>query len=93
MNSNSSNSLFSSRAMRILLGAIAFLLAANLLVQINPPRVSSAQANRAGGIPDSGAQLQAQIDQLVELNKKVDRLNTLLESGSLTVKIKEEKPK
>jgi hypothetical protein len=73
------------RSTRILLGVIAFLLAANLLVALRP--VSTALA--AGGIPDSGAQLQQQIDQLTDLNKKVDRLSSFLESGKLVVDVKE----
>jgi hypothetical protein len=87
------NTSSSSRSVRFLLGAIAVLLAANLLVMINPMRSSTAQVARggAGGIPDSGAQLQAQIDQLTELNKKVDKLDSFLESGGLTVKIKDDK--
>jgi len=73
---------------RILLGVIAFLLAANLLVQMNRPGSRSALA---AGIPDAGAQQQQQIDQLVELNKKVDSLSSFLQSGNLTVKMKSDK--
>ena len=92
MSVNTSNAS-SSRAVRFLLGTIALLLAANLLVQINPARTSTAQMARggAGGIPDSGAQLQAQIDQLSDLNKKVEKLDAFLESGGLTVKVKDDK--
>ena len=78
----------SNRSVRVLLGVIVFLLAANLLVQINP---SGGRHAWAAGIPDSGAQAQAQIDQLVELNKRVDKLQGYLESGNLSVKVKDAK--
>ena len=73
-----------NRSTRVLLSVIALLLGANLLVQINnssPPR-----AAMAAGIPDAGAQLQGVIDQLVELNKRVDKMQSYLESGNLSVK-------
>jgi hypothetical protein len=73
---------------RILLGVIAVLLAANLLVEMNRP---AGHAALAAGIPDTGAQNQQQIDQLVELNKKVDALSSFLQSGNLTVKVKSDK--
>ncbi len=73
---------------RVLLGVIAFLLAANLLVQMNHPGSRTAQA---AGIPDQGAQLQAVVDQLVDVNKKVDSLSSYLQSGDMTVKVKTEK--
>jgi hypothetical protein len=77
-----------NRSVRVLLGTIVFLLSANLLVQMN------AGSNRtvfAAGIPDSGAQAQATIDQLMELNKKMDKLQGFLESGNLGVKVKDTK--
>ena len=70
------------RTVRILLAAVAFLLGANLFVQLHRD-----QTARAAGIPDSGQQMQAQIDQLVELNKKVDKLESFLESGNLKVQL------
>ena len=70
----------SDRTIQVLLAAIAFLLGANLLVHLHQDRTA-----QAAGIPDSGAQAQAQIDQLTELNKKVDRLQSYLESGKLGV--------
>jgi hypothetical protein len=79
----------SDRSLRVVLSAIAVLLAANLLVSISgPSRVAV-----AAGIPDSGAQLQAVIDQLTELNKKVDKLQNFMESGKLTVKQSEKSDK
>ena len=75
------------RSVRVLLGIITLLLGLNLLVQLNS---TSGQATAmAAGIPDSGAQLQSVADHLVELNKKVDKLQTYLESGALCVKVKE----
>ena len=72
------------RSLRTILGVIAVLLAANLLVsmQAASPRVAV-----AAGIPDSGAQMQSVIDQLSELNKTVDKLQSFMESGKLTVKV------
>ena len=72
------------RTIHVLLAAIAFLLGANLLVNVHQDRTAVAQ-----GLPDSGAQLQQQVDQLILLNKKVDSLQSFLESGKLTVKIAE----
>jgi len=68
------------RTVRVLLAVVAFLLTANLLVQVRQDRTA-----KAAGLPDSGAQLQAQIDQLVDLNKKVDKLQSFLESGKLKI--------
>jgi hypothetical protein len=76
------------RTVRVLLGAVAFLLAGNLFVQVHQDRVA-----KAAGLPDSGAQLQAQIDQLTELNKKMDKLQSFLESGKLKVDTGETKSK
>lgn len=78
----------SDRTVRVLLAAIAFLLGANLLVNLQPGRTAV-----AAGIPDSGAQAQQQIDQLVELNKKVDKLQGFLESGKLVVDVKDKTAK
>jgi len=39
----------------------------------------------AGGIPDSGAQFQALVDELKITNQKLDSLQKLLESGKLQV--------
>ena len=76
-----------NRSVRVLLGAIVFLLGANLLVQMN--QAGGTRTAIAAGIPDSGAQAQATIDQLSELNKRVDKLQSFLESGNLSVKLKE----
>ena len=72
------------RTIHVLLAAIAFLLGANLLINVHQDRSAV-----AAGLPDSGAQAQQQIDLLAELNKKVDRLETFLESGKLSVKVAE----
>jgi hypothetical protein len=75
------------RSIRLLLSVIASLLAANLFVRTTSP----VQPARAAGIPDSGAQMQMVVDELKEVNKKVEGLNTFLQSGSLTVKVKDPK--
>jgi hypothetical protein len=72
------------RTIHVLLTAIAFLLGANLLVNLHQDRAAI-----AAGIPDSGAQAQQQIDQLVALNQKVERLQSFLEGGKLAVVVKE----
>ena len=82
MNSN-------SRTVRFLLGAIAVLLGVNLLVQVNHP----GRTAQAAGLPDTGAQLQAVVDQLTELNKRVDKMQSYLESGKMTVEVKSDKDK
>jgi len=69
---------------RVLLAVIAFLLGADLLVNLRPARPAM-----AAGLPDSGAQQQQTIDQLSDLNKKMDRLQSFLESGKLAVEVKE----
>jgi hypothetical protein len=75
------------RCVRVLLGIIAVLLGCNLLVQMNGS--TRPQMAMGAGIPDSGAQQQAMVDHLAELGKKMDKLQTYLESGSLSVKVKE----
>jgi predicted component of type VI protein secretion system len=72
------------RTIHVLLAAIAFLLGANLLINLHQDRAAV-----AAGLPDSGAQLQQQVDQLIDLNKKVDKLQGFLESGKLAVTAKE----
>jgi hypothetical protein len=75
------------RSVKVLLSIIAVLLMGNLLVQLLPaPRPAL-----AAGIPDTGAQFQAMVDQLTELNKKLDKTNEILESGKLTVLVKDNK--
>ena len=71
------------RTTRMLLSVIALLLGANLLININ--NAGPARSAMAAGIPDSGAQMQAVVDQLIELNKRVDKMQGLLESGKLAV--------
>ena len=74
------------RSVRFLLAVVAFLLGANLFVQVHNDRQA-----RAAGIPDSGAQAQAQIDQLTALNAKMDKLQGYLESGKMQVLVKDMK--
>ncbi len=77
--------LRNSRTIHVLLAVVAFLLGANLFVSLHQDRPV-----RAAQIFDPNAGLaQAQLDQLSELNKKVDRLQSFLESGKLTVKVTE----
>jgi hypothetical protein len=74
-----------TRTIQVLLAVVAFLLGANLLVSLRQDTPV-----RAAAVFDPNAQLaQSQIDQLAELNKKVDRLQSFLESGKLTVKVAE----
>ncbi|HUO08610.1 MAG TPA: hypothetical protein VM008_09950 [Phycisphaerae bacterium] len=77
------------RTMRVLLITIVALLAANLLVNMN--NSSGPRSAYADGIPDTGAQLQAIVDSVKDVGKKVDTINATLESGDITVKIKEDK--
>ena len=72
------------RTVRILLAVIVFLLGANLLVSVQSGRTALAV-----GIPDTGAQGQQQIDLLTQLNSKIDKLDSFLESGKLVVEVKE----
>jgi len=74
------------RSVRFLLPLIAFLLGANLFARVHQDRTA-----QAAGIPDSGAQMQAQIDQLTQLNAKMDKLQGFLESGKLKVELPEPK--
>jgi hypothetical protein len=75
------------RSVKALLSTIAVLLAANLFLQLLP----SPRPALAAGVPDTGAQLQAVVDAVQDLNKKLDKTNSILESGTLTVKIKDAK--
>ena len=82
------------RSVRVLLGVIAILLGLNLLVQVSGltgPRMVMAQ-----GIPDQGAQLKTIIGNtaetsknVAEIGKKLDKLQSFIESGNLAVKVKE----
>jgi hypothetical protein len=74
---------------RVMLGVIAFLLAGNLVV--NMTEGGRGRTAVAAGIPDSGAQMQAIVDQLTELNKRVDKLQSYVESGKMTVNVKDPK--
>jgi hypothetical protein len=76
------------RTIRVLLITIVALLAGNLLVNMNN---SSPRVAYGDGIPDTGAQLQAIVDAVRDVSKKVDGINATLQSGDVTVKIKDEK--
>ena len=75
------------RSAKVLLTIAITLLAANLLVQLQP----LSRVAMAGGIPDSGAQLQTLVDQVQSLTKTIEKIQSTLESGSLTVKVKDSK--
>jgi hypothetical protein len=77
------------RTIRVLLITIVALLAANLLVNMN--NSSGPRAAYADGIPDTGAQLQAVVDATKDISKKVDTLTAYLQSGDMTVKVKDDK--
>ena len=74
------------RSLRVLLTAIVVLLGANLMVNMN--NNSGPRSAYAAGIPDSGAQLQAVVDAINDLNKKVDKLDAFVEGGSMVVTVK-----
>ncbi|HEY4329708.1 MAG TPA: hypothetical protein VGN88_08220 [Phycisphaerae bacterium] len=83
----------SDRSIRVLLGAICFLLGANLLVNMHDSgRTAMAAATTNVGLPDTAALQQAQIDQLTALNAKVEKLQGYLESGKMVVEVKDTKP-
>ena len=79
----------SDRSIRVLLTVIVVLLGGNLLVNMNSHGGSPKAYGE--GIPDTGAQIQSLVDQVTELNKKVDKLDGFLESGHMTVKVQEDK--
>jgi hypothetical protein len=72
------------RTIHVLLAAIAFLLGANLLINVHQDRIA-----RAAGFDPQVTQAQAGVEQLTDLNKKIDKLQGFLESGKLTVKVAE----
>jgi hypothetical protein len=77
--------LRNNRTVPVLLAVVAFLLGANLLVSLHQDRTA-----RAAQVFDPMGQVaQAQVDELKELNKKIDRIQSFLESGKLTVKVAE----
>jgi len=77
------------RAIRVLLTAIVVLLGANLLVNVN--NSAGPRAAYGAGIPDSGAQLQAVVDAVNNLDKNVEKMDAFLESGNLAVKVQDGK--
>ncbi len=77
------------RSIRVLLTAIVALFGANLLVNMN--NSAGPRTAFAAGIPDQGAQLQAITDAVNEVGKKVDKIDTFMESGNLSVKVQQPK--
>ena len=61
------------------------LLAANLFVMTG---LSTPRPAQAAGIPDSGAQMQAIVDEIKATNTRLDAIQKFLESGNLTVNTK-----
>jgi hypothetical protein len=79
----------SDRSIRVLLTVIVVLLGGNLLVNMNSH--GGSPKAYGDGIPDTGAQIQAVVDQVTELNKKVDKIDSFLESGHMVVKVQDDK--
>jgi len=79
---------FKHASPKFMLSLVALLLAANLIVQAG---VFGTRPAQAAGIPDSGAQLQAVVDELKDVNKRLDTMQHYLESGNLAVKAKVDK--
>ncbi len=52
-----------------------------------------ARQSAVAQIPDQGAQLQKLIDETKQVNTKLDRIVTILESGKLQVKVAEPEAK
>ena len=77
-------SAWTEKSTRVMLGIVAGLLAANLVVSVTG---GTSRPAVAAGLPDSGAQLQQVVDSLDKLNKSVEKLDSYLESGKLTVKL------
>jgi hypothetical protein len=73
-----------NRTVQVLLGCVAFLLGANLIIMAHQDRTA-----RGAVFDPAGQQSQSMVDQLTELNKKVDKLQSYLESGKLSVKVLE----
>lgn len=73
---------------RLLLFLAVMLLAGHLLVWTNLTHTPQAMA---AGLPDSGAQLQAIIDELKDTNKRLDSMQKFIESGNLKVQVKADK--
>jgi outer membrane murein-binding lipoprotein Lpp len=73
-----------------LLTAAVVLQALTLAGQwFNPTYTSTAQAQ----VPDAGAQRLQQIEQLKEINAKLDRIGGVLEGGKLQVRVAREDAK
>ncbi len=70
-------------SVKLLLAAVVVLLAANLVLQAS---LGTARSARAAGLPDTGAQFQAIVDEIRTTNKHLDTIEALLNSGNITVK-------
>jgi len=79
-------------SLRLLLSIVALLLGANLFMQMHGSTTARAvtPTSAVTGIPDSGAQFQAMVDELRGVNRRLDTLETFLEGGNLKVKAKVE---
>ena len=76
-------SAWTNKSTCVLLGTIAVLLAANLLLNLPGSGLPKAQAT-GGGLPDTGAQTERMIDELAKLNKNVEKLQSFLESRTIS---------
>ena len=82
---NATNNANSNRKTARLLGVIVVMQALTLVGQwTGVPSVAPAQAQ----IPDPGARQMQMIDELKQLNSKLDRLVSVLEGGQLEVKVR-----
>lgn len=71
--------------LKALLVMVVALLATNLIVMSG---LSTPRAALAAGIPDSGAQLQAVVDEIKATNTRLEAIQKFLESGNMTVNTK-----
>lgn len=70
---------------KVFLSLVVVLLGLQLLVSSNSLAPRPVQA---AGVPDTGSQFQVMIDELKDVNKRLDTLQRYMESGALTVKVK-----
>ena len=77
---------------KVLVAIIA--LQGMLLVGQWSGRTNTAHAKvDAQSLPDPGARQLQMIDELKSMNAKLERLSALVQSGDLTVKVKQDQPK
>jgi hypothetical protein len=69
----------------LLLMFVAGLLTADIAGRIHLMASANAAPAAGGGIPDSGAQLQAIVDGIKTQTARLDSIQAVLESGKMTV--------